>query len=413
MNQKKKFRILHLLSQRPDATGSGIYVQAMIREAAKHGHRSYLLAGIQTNKPASIDYISEKDCSFVRFGGTAITGRIVGMSDVMPYRSRRFKDLDEDELRVYTEQFSEKLNSAIKQFQPDIIHSHHLWIVSSLARQTIQNIPIATTSHGSDLRQFQQCPHLQQKVLSGCLRLNAIMALSMSQKEEISHVYDYAKEKIHVVGAGYDERLFWPSAKPDPKPVQLVYAGKLSNAKGVPWLLRALSQIGSPPWHLHLVGSGSGREKDTCLGLAKSLGQRVSLYGAIPQRDLSDLLKRSHIFILPSFYEGLPLVVIEALASGCRVITNDLPGTSELIGDLRTKNIDLLQTPPLETIDSPGIQDGCDYEKELESALRRQIYLATREPMSMDSRLNKTLLRYAWPSVFERVQIVYEKVMQR
>jgi alpha-maltose-1-phosphate synthase len=408
MIQTKKFRLLHLLSQRPDATGSGIYVQAMIREAGIQGHSNYLLAGIQVDRPASIESLSESGCSFVRFGkGGDIPYQIVGMSDVMPYQSRRFNDLNHQELRIYNDRFSEKLKSVIGTFKPDIIHSHHLWIASSLARQIAPNLPILVTSHGSDLRQFQQCPHLQARVLSGCRQLDAVMALSVSHKKDICRLYGINKKKIHVVGAGYDDRLFSTRVKPDPKPVQLLYAGKLSHAKGVPWLLRALPQIASPPWHLHLVGSGSGKETETCLALAKRLGQRVSLYGAIPQRSLSDLLKRTHIFILPSFFEGLPLVVIEALASGCRVITNDLPGTRELVGDLSTNKIDLLGMPSLESIDSPGLQDGQRYEKELVSALRRQMALVLREPLTMDSSICNTLRKYAWPSVFDRVQRVY------
>ena len=60
--------------------------------------------------------------------------------------------------------------------------------------------------------------------------------------------------------------------------MQLVYAGKLSSAKGVPWFLRALQSISSPAWQLHLLGSGSGEEKECCLRLAKELGERVRVH---------------------------------------------------------------------------------------------------------------------------------------
>ena len=55
------------------------------------------------------------------------------------------------------------------------------------------------------------------------------------------------------------------------------YAGKLSNAKGVPWMLRALARIDNPTWPLHLVGGGSGEEKSDCLRLANELGGRVTV----------------------------------------------------------------------------------------------------------------------------------------
>ena len=46
----KNLKILHLLSQRPDSTGSGIYVQAMLREAANRGHTNFLMAGIASGQ---------------------------------------------------------------------------------------------------------------------------------------------------------------------------------------------------------------------------------------------------------------------------------------------------------------------------------------------------------------------------
>ena len=237
------------------------------------------------------------------------------------------------------------------------------------------------------------------------------MALSESQKSDIARVYAIPEEKIHVVGAGYDDNLFQLQTKPESDPVQLVYAGKLSEAKGVPWMLRALAKIDSPSWELHLVGGGSGPEKDAFLSLAEKLGDRVKQYGAVPQGRLAEILRTSHIFCLPSFYEGLPLVVIEALASGCRIVANDLPGTRELIGDLNVPEIELLPQPELETIDKPTPTSGKDYEKRLESVLRRQIQQAIDSQLMMGEEISNTLQRYTWVSVFERVQQVYDSAL--
>jgi len=234
------------------------------------------------------------------------------------------------------------------------------------------------------------------------------MALNDSQKADIARLYAIPEDKIHVVGAGYDDSLFRTQTKPKPRPVRLVYAGKLSEAKGVPWMLRALAEIDTPSWELHLVGGGSGPEKDTCLSLAEKLGNRVKQYGAVPQEKLAEILRPSHIFCLPSFYEGLPLVVIEALASGCRIIANDLPGTRELVGDLNAPEIERLPLPELETIDKPTHSSGKEYEKRLETALRKQIQLAAEAPMAIGAEIRSRLQRYAWQSVFERVQRVYE-----
>ena len=168
-------------------------------------------------------------------------------------------DLSEENLNEYETAFSMLLEKALERFKPDLIHSHHLWILTSLTRRLFPHIPLVTTCHGSDLRQFQNCKHLREKVLEGCREINFVMALSQAQKDEIVRLYDIAADKIIVVGAGYNDTLFYPTRKPDPDPVQLVYAGKLSNAKGVPWFLRALASIGFPELQLRRLQSEERR----------------------------------------------------------------------------------------------------------------------------------------------------------
>ena len=92
--------------------------------------------GIQSDWPAELDCIDEDQCRFLRFGTADISCRIVGMSDVMPYDSARFCDLSVSEFDEYEAAFSRKtVKDAVAGFRPDIIHSHHLWIVSSLVRR--------------------------------------------------------------------------------------------------------------------------------------------------------------------------------------------------------------------------------------------------------------------------------------
>ena len=183
--KKPGIKILHLLSQRPDSTGSGIYLQAMLQKASANGHQNYLLSGIESDRLTVVECLPEQHCSFVKFGND-IPYRIVGMSDVMPYESPRFCDLNDSQLRAYHDAFALKIKHAVDTFHPDIIHSHHLWLLSSLTKRLFPKIPMVSTCHGSDLRQFQNCPHLQEMVLSGCKRIDAVMALSQAHKYEIS-----------------------------------------------------------------------------------------------------------------------------------------------------------------------------------------------------------------------------------
>jgi hypothetical protein len=94
-------KILHLLSQKPEATGSGIYIQAMIREAARRGYENFLLAGVPRGEEPQPDALGAAAGEFVRFEGGDLPFPVVGMSDVMPYPSRRFCDLSPPEVEAY------------------------------------------------------------------------------------------------------------------------------------------------------------------------------------------------------------------------------------------------------------------------------------------------------------------------
>ncbi len=412
MNRSKKIKILHLLSQRPDSTGSGMYVQAMIKEAAKCGFDNYLVAGISSADNIEIDFIEQEKAMFVTFNNADVAFNIPGMSDVMPYESSRFCELPEEDLSNYEKAFSKVLQKAVKKFKPDIIHSHHLWLVSSLARQLFPNIPFITSSHGTDLRQFQNCPHLRERVLKGCEQVDTVLALSEDQKNEIIRLYKFEPERIIVVGAGFNNNLFYPKAKPKPDPVQLVYAGKLSNAKGVPWFLRALKEINSPDWQLHLVGSGSGKEKEHCLKLAKVLGDKVCTHGAIPQEELAEIMRRSHIFILPSFYEGLPLVILEALACGCRIVATELSGIKEIVNNIKTDFIDFIKTPRLHNLDQPYKEDENKFEQDLKDAIYQQICLAQDSPQIDLTPIQDKIDSFTWTGIFEKVRPIYLKYLK-
>jgi len=219
--------------------------------------------------------------------------------------------------------------------------------------------------------------------------------------------YNLSPEKIIVTGAGYNDSLFYLDTKPDPDPVQLVYAGKLSNAKGVPWFLRALQSISSPAWLLHLLGSGSGEEKDHCLMLAKELGEKARVYGAVLQKSLAKIMRHSHILVLPSFYEGLPLVILEGLASGCRIVATDLPGTKEILGSSDTDFITLVRTPRLRFTDQPYREDEHSFEQNLKKAIQQQINAVSKCAQIDLSPIQDKLDSYTWTGIFKKVREAY------
>jgi glycosyltransferase involved in cell wall biosynthesis len=92
-------------------------------------------------------------------------------------------------------------------------------------------------------------------------------------------------------------------------------------------LERLHADAGTPPFELTMAG---GCQDEVLKASLDSLPDYVTWLGQIPQPALAELLRRSDIFVLPSYFEGLPLVLIEAMASGAVPVSTDLPGVKKL-----------------------------------------------------------------------------------
>lgn len=401
-------KILHLISQRPDSTGSGIYLQQLMVQAHRSGHTNYLICGLSGDEAVDLKGLTAERILPVRFSTSQTPGAIVGMSDVMPYESRMFRNLTTQEVDHYLDLFRSTIHKAIKNWRPDLIHSHHLWLVSSLAREAAAELPIVCSCHGSDLRQWQQCSHLRDKVANGCRKLHRVLTLSQEQKKQVASTYEIPPECIEVVGAGYDDQLF-ASISHQTESVRsptILYAGKLSRAKGVIWLLKALQKLEHYPYHLHLVGSGQGREAAQCLDEAEKLGDRVTVHGPVDQHRLAGLLRSSGLFVLPSLYEGLPLVVLEALGCGCRVVATDLPGCREVAKRSGTDRLQLVPSPAVVDTDTTTLEDEDRFVNDLIEALTP--FLEHR-PLLSEAAVDLTYFR--WSSVYQRVEKVWRDLL--
>lgn len=410
-------RILHLLSQRPEATGSGTALQAILLESERAGHENLLLAGIPKDTVPSLPPLSRTTTRFVTFDGGDLPFPIPGMSDVMPYPSMRFADLTDEQLAAYESVFRTAIIDAAGAFRPDIVHSNHLWLLTSLARRILPHLPIAASCHGTDLRQIHNCPRFRTTVLSGCSRLDGVFALHSAQSAEIREVCGIPPDRIHVVGAGFRDGLFAPGDKAGDA-VRIVYGGKLSRAKGVPWMLRAFATPGSlagPPWTLLLAGGGSDPERSECIELAQALGDRVTIAGAMRQDDFAAALATAHLFVLPSLYEGLPLVLIEALASGCVCLATDLPGVRDIRRTFGDDWIRLIPRPPLEGLDAIAAGSEARFVGDIAAGLRAALHeLAVRpRPPESFERLAKRLKGTRWRAVFGRMERIYRALAQK
>lgn len=111
-----------------------------------------------------------------------------------------------------------------------------------------------------------------------------------------------------------------------------MFAGKISEKKGVESLIRSLAYLPYEADKLEVYlagGAGNETEYARICRLAEKAPYPVHFLGKLEQMELAKVYNTCDIFALPSFSEGLPLTVIEALACGDRVVMSDLPGIRE------------------------------------------------------------------------------------
>lgn len=137
--------------------------------------------------------------------------------------------------------------------------------------------------------------------------------------------------KIHVVHCGIEPALF--TASPLPTPVHLVAIGRLSSQKGFALLVEAMAIATKalPNLNLTLVGDGELRPQIEAAIAQLGLARNITLTGWQSEAGVRAALHNATALILPSFAEGLPVVIMEAMATARPVIATAIAGIPELV----------------------------------------------------------------------------------
>jgi len=373
-------RILNVTAQKPDGTGSGVYLTEMVKAQIELGHQTAVVCGVDAEDV--ITALPEQTAVFdVRFQTEALPFHVCGMSDVMPYPATRYRDLTPQMTSLFVAAFQARVRQALEEFRPDAIICHHLYLVTSIVRACAPGLPVGAVCHSTDLRQMATHQLERQRILEAIRSLDAVFALHEAQAQQIEQTYGLDPARIHVIGTGISTRVFSPEGCADVtrQPGRICYAGKIWGKKGVPSLLRAADAIaadqlpeGTPSLCLRLAG---GRGEDDAefaaiTGLGRSIRWEADFLGKLPQAELAREYHAAEVYCLPSFYEGLPLVVVEALACGCKVVTTDLPGVRPWLQE-RVPNAPVVwvEPPAMASVDTPCEGELPGFEARLRAAL--------------------------------------------
>ena len=190
--------------------------------------------------------------------------------------------------------------------------------------------------------------------------------------------------KLRIVHCGVDAKLF-PLRRHEGRGRRLLFVGRLAAEKGCLMLLEAVAQLSDVT--LDVVGDGPSRaslqERATAMGIA----DRVAFHGYLDETGVRKRLAETDVFVMTSFAEGVPVVLMEALAAGVPAVATRIAGIPELIEDGVTGFL----VPPAEpTATAQAVQRLLE-----DPALRNRIAAAGREKVEREFNLETECNRLA------------------
>lgn len=225
----------------------------------------------------------------------------------------------------------------------DVIHCHfgpNGNLVAQMKELGIVRAPLVTTFHGWGMRRARK----RGADIYEALRRHgdlfvAISRYSRGRLEELG----FEPERIidHPMGIDLDRFPIRPKARPFPRPhgepIRILSVGRLVEEKAHEIGIRAVKQVvqNNPSWRIQYMVAGTGPLLGDLTRLSERLGIRdhVHFTGALDRDDVARVMADADVFLLPSRVEVLPLVLMEAQATGLPVVATAVGAVSELVED--------------------------------------------------------------------------------
>jgi glycosyltransferase involved in cell wall biosynthesis len=249
-------------------------------------------------------------------------------------------------------------------------------------------VPFVVSVHGLDAFSSEQ---VSGRAGAWCRRISKRVYRASQRVICISeHVRDQVLQgtgstcRTSVVYNGVDPDQFSPGTEPGSTPLMVLSVGNLIPIKGHEVLIRAVAALAPefPALALEIIGEGPERSRLEILTRQLNIGERVRFLGRKSRREVVEAMRRCTVFALPSRYEGLGCVYLEAMAVGKPVIGCRGQGIAEIIQQ-----------------GSNGFLVGPDNEKELTLALGMLL---------RDERKRKSLGTAARDTILDRFTLAHQ-----
>lgn len=216
------------------------------------------------------------------------------------------------------------------------VHSHFAQASATVAMLAAElaDLPFSFTLHGpADLYEPHRW-HLREKIARAAF-VACISHFARSQGMLFSNPADW--DRLRIIHCGViPENYAHASDRAETPGTELLFVGRLAPVKGLRVLLAALARARETRPDLRLTIVGDGEDRAHLEQLAEPMGEAVRFTGYLSQAEVAERLAQADAFVLPSFAEGLPVVLMEALAAGKTAIAPRVAGVAELIEDGRT-----------------------------------------------------------------------------
>jgi len=283
--------------------------------------------------------------------------------------------------------------------QVDLIHAHGALPCGHAAMLlgVELGIPYVVSVHGLDAFSTEQvgghagqwCRRISQRTYRESRR---VICVSERVREQV--LQGTGSCRTSVVYNGVDPELFSPASEPVPGGPIVLCVGDLVPVKGHATLIHAIAAISSdfPTLTLEIIGDGPERPALEALSRQLAIGARVHFFGRQPRQQVAEAMRGCCVFALPSTYEGLGCVYLEAMSTGKPVIGCRGQGIAEIIRH-----------------GSNGFLVGPDNERELALALGMLLRDESRRRALGDAARDTILERLTLTQQAERLERIYRE----
>jgi glycosyltransferase involved in cell wall biosynthesis len=213
-----------------------------------------------------------------------------------------------------------------------IVHAHEFQIgVPGNVAAAVSRAPLIVSEHWSLLAQGQLPQDEIDRARRFFRRAAVVSPVSHDMAQRIEALTDGTT--VRPVPNPVDTSLFLPAARVPSNEIRLLSVGNLTAIKGHRILIDALARISDthPAVHLDLVGDGELRADLERQAREQGVASQVRFHGRVERARVAEMMRASDVLVLPSLWENLPCVLLEAMSSGLPVVATRVGGTGEIV----------------------------------------------------------------------------------